>query len=93
MFSVFRIPQNNFELPKMLLKCIGISLDENESKSYKLYSIFLLVLVVSYSSVEFSEVLNNLDDFDVITNITLHLIGFYVGKIIHDEYSTHIATV
>ncbi|KAF5292058.1 hypothetical protein FQR65_LT11324 [Abscondita terminalis] len=69
----------NFFVQKRLLNFLGMDFEKSGTRIRKLYLFALVFSVVSYSVFEIMEMISKIDDFDVVTNIILHLIGFYMG--------------
>ncbi|KAK5638614.1 hypothetical protein RI129_012909 [Pyrocoelia pectoralis] len=74
--------RNEFALHKILLNCLGVKFIHDKTEIRKLHVIMLIFVVASYSFIELWELIANIDDFDIVTNIILHLIGILCNIVI-----------
>lgn len=77
------IPRAFFRLPKLILRIFGISLYDNESSFYQVYSVLCIVIVTTYTMVEGYGLVAFKDDTDYLANVISLLPSHALGKIIY----------
>lgn len=72
--------RNYFGTEKKVLKAVGISLDEDESTLFKMYTFLVFIII------EFGYIIMNLyevftQDFEVVSNMITYTFGAFSGKL------------
>lgn len=65
---------------KVVFKLLGINVSPTRNFAYKVYSIYMMILVFLYPCGNLHVLLKNLDNYDVLINTLFNVIGGTAGK-------------
>lgn len=63
-----------------LFKVLGLNASPTKNIAYKIYSVYMISLVILYPWSNLHVLIKNLDDYDIVINSLFNVIGGYAGK-------------
>ncbi|KAF5294997.1 hypothetical protein FQA39_LY13307 [Lamprigera yunnana] len=82
--------RSTYILPKFTFRCLGLSVNENESTVYKAYSYLMIITGFLFSCTSLHLVVQNLNNYDIIISGMFNVVGGFAAflKIVVIKYNS-----